>query len=140
LILLCLSKKKYYIFKDRRYQNYIMLLYYFFQIASQCRSTGFRLVSTNWKEINLKKEILGSTTVRGTGADHNVCPYPTSYQNSNQTKSVRGFGTGGFATYRLPVLIYRHKNGGKNVFLRTIKNENERETFCNFNDRPYGHI
>jgi hypothetical protein len=109
LILLCLSKKKYYIFKDRRYQNYIMLLYYFFQIASQCRSTGFRLVSTNWKEINLKKEILGSTTVRGTAADRSSRPYLMSCQNPQQTKSVWIIGTAWFASYRLPVPKYRHK-------------------------------
>jgi hypothetical protein len=51
----------------------------------------------------LKKEILGSTVVLGTGADRNVRPYPTSYQKSKQTKSVREFCTGGFAPYRPPV-------------------------------------
>jgi hypothetical protein len=64
----------------------------------------------------LEKEILGSTEVCGTGAYRTIRPYPTSCQNSGQTKSVRDFGTGGFAPYRLPVLIYRHTKGGVKFF------------------------
>ncbi len=84
-------------------------------------------IPTNWKEINLKKEILGSTTVRGTGADRTVRPYTTSCQNTKQTKSVWGLGTGGFASYRLPVPTYRHKKDGE-FFLKQKRKMKEKHT------------
>jgi hypothetical protein len=73
---------------------------------------------------NLEREILGITTVHGMGGDHTVHPYPTSYQNPKQTKLVRVFGTGGFAPYRLPEPIYRHKKGSDFFYL--AKNKNKR--------------
>jgi hypothetical protein len=66
----------------------------------------------NIERYRLKKEIVGSTTVIGTVPDRTIRPNPTSCQKLGQIKSVREFGMGRFAPYRLVVPIYRQKRGG----------------------------
>jgi hypothetical protein len=87
----------------------------------------------------LEKEVLGSMAVCGTGADRTIRLYPTSCQNLKQTMLVRSFGMAGFAQYHLPYRFTGIRKAENSFFHLKIKIENEREKFCNFNDRPYGH-
>jgi hypothetical protein len=85
-------------------------------------------IPTNWKEIKLKKkEFLGSTTVRGMGADRTVPPYPTSCQNPQQTKSVRVVGTGRYAPYRLPYQVTDIRRIGKKYFFKSCEQTRKRK-------------
>jgi hypothetical protein len=73
-------------------------------------------IPINWKDINSKRKFWEARRFAVRAQTVPSARTRCSCQNSEQTKLVREFGTGGFAPYRLSVPIYRHKKGGENVF------------------------
>jgi hypothetical protein len=87
----------------------------------------------NIERYKLKMEIMGSTMVIGSVSDHTIHPYPTSCEKSSQIKSVREFGTVGFAPYRpiVPVTNIRKAAQKMSFYLKIIK---QRKSCCKYSN------